>query len=45
MVDFDEIEECPEGYNEVLAQCTVLAANLLKMLIDNSATNRTETCR
>ncbi len=43
MVDSEEGEEYPEGYKEALAQCTVLAANLLKMMTDNSDTSRTET--
>ena len=29
-----EFEAYPEGYKEVLADCTVLAANLLKMAIN-----------
>jgi|GEM_PF-2078312 hypothetical protein len=39
MIDSEEGEEYPEGYEEALAQCTVLAARLLKMM----TTNQTET--
>jgi hypothetical protein len=42
MIDSEESEEYPEGYREALAQCTVLAARLLKMMTDSSVTNRTE---
>jgi hypothetical protein len=43
MVDSVESEEYPEGYREALAECTFLAARLLKMMTDNSVTNQTET--
>jgi hypothetical protein len=33
MIDSEESEEYPEGYEEALAQCTVLAAQLLKMAL------------
>ncbi len=43
MVDSVESEDYPEGYSEALAQCTVLAARLLKMMTKSSVNNQTET--
>ncbi len=31
----DESEVCPDGYEEALEDCTVLAAQLLKMALQN----------
>jgi hypothetical protein len=36
MIDSDDSEEYPEGYTEALAQCTILAAQLLKMALQDS---------
>jgi len=33
MIDSEDSEEYPEGYTETLAQCTILAAQLLKMVL------------
>jgi hypothetical protein len=33
----EDSEEYPEGYTEALAQCTVLAVRLLKMMTECSA--------
>ncbi len=35
MIDSDDSEEYPEGYTEALAQCTILAAQLLKMALQD----------
>lgn len=33
MIDSEDSEKYPEGYEEALAQCTVLAARLLKLAL------------
>jgi hypothetical protein len=33
MIDSEDSKEYPEGYKEALAECTVLAAQLLKMAL------------
>jgi hypothetical protein len=34
MIDSENSEEYPEGYEEAIAECTVLAARLLKMILE-----------
>jgi hypothetical protein len=35
MVDSEDSEEYPEGYEEALAECTVLAARLLRVALQH----------
>jgi len=37
MIDSEDSEEYPEGYEEALAECTILAARLLKMALEASS--------
>jgi hypothetical protein len=37
MIGSGDSEEYPEGYAEALAECTVLAAQLLKMALEASS--------
>jgi hypothetical protein len=34
MTDSEDSEEYPEGYKEALAECTILAARLLKVALE-----------
>jgi len=35
MTDSEDSEEYPEGYAEALAECTILAARLLEMALED----------
>jgi hypothetical protein len=41
MIEPQDSEEYPEGYTEALAQCTVLAARLLKMALQDDCQEAT----
>jgi hypothetical protein len=35
MIDSQDSEQYPEGYNEALAECTILAIQLLQVMLEH----------